>query len=162
MLKGLFLGIIGSLINIIRTLLQYKRNLKMCRIEDVNKCNVEVFKYKDKLYDKNKYIEIIVSSCSDMKKKNLEDCLKNEQSKLQNSKNPEYREVLVIAYKKALTKYYYVKFHEDKNNNTTIVNSKNSASCESGQAQILFCRKCGNKLPEEAEFCNICGTKICI
>jgi hypothetical protein len=25
---------------------------------------------------------------------------------------------------------------------------------------ILFCRKCGNKLPENSKFCNVCGERI--
>ena len=28
--------------------------------------------------------------------------------------------------------------------------------------EVLFCRKCGNKLMENSAFCNKCGTKILV
>ena len=44
-----------------------------------------------------------------------------------------------------------VSYHSDSNVNQGGFEPK---------SQILFCRKCGNKLLEDSQFCNKCGTKV--
>lgn len=49
---------------------------------------------------------------------------------------------------------------EESQKNREISEAANDSGPEPSAAEIRYCRKCGNRLPEAALFCNKCGTKI--
>ena len=95
MLTGIIMAIIGYI--------KFKNMLKKCLVVDPS-TDVELFEYKGKVYDKNKYIQLNAESLkrSNTSQKELKKSLAELESGLVNSKNPDLQMALIEAYKKVI------------------------------------------------------------
>ena len=80
--------------------IKFKIILKKCLIVD-SSTNIELFEYKGKTYDRNKFIQLLAESLenSGLSKKSLRRKLEEYQSGLINSKTPDLDLAFIEAYK---------------------------------------------------------------
>ena len=77
--------------------------MKKCLIVD-SSTNVELFEYKGKVYDKNKFIQLKAESLasSGISQRNLKKTLEEYESELVKSKTPDLDMALIEAYKRVI------------------------------------------------------------
>ena len=94
---------ISAIIAMIIGNIKFKKMLKKCLIVD-SSTNVELFEYKGKVYDKNKFIQLKVESLADsgISQRNLKKTLEEYESGLVKSKTPDLDMALIEAYKRVI------------------------------------------------------------
>lgn len=94
---------ISAIIAMIIGNIKFKIMLKKCLIVD-SSADIELFEYKGKVYDKNKFIQLKAESLvySGISTKNLKKTLAEYESGLVKSKTPDLDMALIAAYKKAI------------------------------------------------------------
>ena len=95
MLQAIIAMIIGHI--------RFKRMLSYCLVETPSP-TIEVFEYKGKLYNKERFIRLKVESIRELgiSQRSLKETLTKYESNLANSEHPDLDMVLIEAYKRVI------------------------------------------------------------
>ena len=87
-----------AIIALIIANIKFKNMLKKCLIAD-GSTDAELFEYKGKVYDKMKFIQLKAESLEGANQRSLKKALKEYESELVESKNPDLDMAIIEAYK---------------------------------------------------------------